>query len=71
MRKADELNRSGDEVNANLLDLVVNRLLDRDLEMIGRSPPIAGVHADKRQGPSLSGGPRTAFRPSTVPGEAA
>ena len=29
MRIADELNRSGDEVNAYLLDLVVNRLLDR------------------------------------------
>lgn len=29
MRIADELNRSGDEVNAYLLDLVTNRLLDR------------------------------------------
>ena len=29
MRIADELKSSGDEVNAYLLDLVVNRLLDR------------------------------------------
>jgi hypothetical protein len=29
MRISDELKRSGDEVNAYLLDLVVNRLLDR------------------------------------------
>ena len=29
MRIADELRASGDEVNAYLLDLVVNRLLDR------------------------------------------
>jgi len=29
MRIADELLRSGDEVNAFLLDLVVNRLLER------------------------------------------
>jgi hypothetical protein len=29
MRIADELDRSGDKVNAYLLDLVVNRLLDR------------------------------------------
>lgn len=29
MRIADELSRNGDEVNAYLLDLVTNRLLDR------------------------------------------
>jgi hypothetical protein len=29
MRIADDLKSSGDEVNAYLLDLVVNRLLDR------------------------------------------
>lgn len=29
MRIADELKTSGDEVNAYLLDLLVNRLLDR------------------------------------------
>ena len=29
MRIADELNRGGDEVNAYLLDLVTNRLLER------------------------------------------
>jgi hypothetical protein len=40
MRIADELNRGGDEVNAYLLDLVTNRLLERSFG--GDEGPSAG-----------------------------
>jgi hypothetical protein len=39
MRIADELNRSGDEVNPYLLDLVTNRLLDRSFGGDGGPDP--------------------------------